>query len=91
MLLFDHNFELKYGKEETGRRFGIALLTTARKLVLEAKYLFGFVDLIASIKDALRLSPYVDLHRYDSFAPIREKATCKWFVDGEVKYSNNEK
>lgn len=71
MLLFDHNFEIKYGKFDTGRLFGVALVTTSRRLVMEASDLFHFVDLIASIKEAMRLSPYVELHRYDSFAPIR--------------------
>ncbi|EAR83685.1 phospholipase d1 (macronuclear) [Tetrahymena thermophila SB210] len=87
MLLFDHNFSLKYGKAYTQRDLGIILTTTTRRLQLEADDLFHFVDVIAGIKDAMRLSPYIELHRYDSFAPIRQKSFCQWFIDGEGYFS----
>jgi hypothetical protein len=60
-------------------------VTASRKLYLQAYDYFQFFDLIKAIKDAIRLSPYTQTHRFASFAPERENAICNWFIDGEVK------
>ena len=49
---------------------------------LEALDLFSFYDIIFSLKEAYNSSPYVQYHRFNSFAPIRKYNNCKWFVDG---------
>jgi len=44
---------------------------------------------LASFKDAIALSPYTSIHRFDSFAPERKDADCKWFIDGKVRQQQN--
>ncbi|EGR27867.1 phospholipase d1, putative [Ichthyophthirius multifiliis] len=35
------------------------------------------------ISFSLKNSPYTSIHKYDSFAPLRENASCLFFADGE--------
>jgi len=82
-LLFDHHFELKYGKQETGLERGLNLNYSNRKLHIEALDIFGFFDLLASLTDAFENSPYILQNRFRSFAPVRENSFCKYYIDGE--------
>lgn len=71
VLNFDHNFTVHHGKKNTGSALNIILQSTTRKLVLSAPNLFAYLDFLACLKLALKNSPYLQLHRFDSFAPIR--------------------
>ena len=82
-LLFDHHFQIKYGKAETGLQRGINLIYSNRKLHLEALDTFEFFDILAALFDAFEHSPYIMQNRFKSFAPIRENSFCKYYIDGE--------
>ncbi|KAL4487944.1 hypothetical protein ABPG72_022804 [Tetrahymena utriculariae] len=82
ILLFDQNFNMEYGKFQTGKEQGIVITTSTRKVRLECYSQFHFYDVLAACKEAISLSPYIEIHRFDSFAPERKDAECKWFVDG---------
>ncbi|KAL4469400.1 hypothetical protein ABPG74_004653 [Tetrahymena malaccensis] len=82
ILLFDQNFNMEYGKFQTGKEQGIVINTSTRKVRLECYSQFHFYDVLAACKEAISLSPYIEIHRFDSFAPERKDAECKWFVDG---------
>ncbi|EAR88634.2 phospholipase d1 (macronuclear) [Tetrahymena thermophila SB210] len=82
ILLFDQNFNMEYGKFQTGKEMGIVITTSTRKVRLECYSQFHFYDVLAACKEAISLSPYIEIHRFDSFAPERKDAECKWFVDG---------
>ncbi|OZJ05541.1 hypothetical protein BZG36_01670 [Bifiguratus adelaidae] len=40
-------------------------------------------DWMDSLQQVMESSPWVKTHRFDSFAPEREAAKVKWYVDGE--------
>ncbi|GBC05685.1 hypothetical protein RclHR1_06370012 [Rhizophagus clarus] len=40
-------------------------------------------ELLESIEKVVQSSPWVKQHRFDSYAPIRENAKVKWYVDGK--------
>ncbi|PKC70587.1 phospholipase D/nuclease [Rhizophagus irregularis] len=40
-------------------------------------------EFLESIEKVKRSSPWVRQHRFDSYAPIRENAKVKWYVDGK--------
>ena len=82
-LLFDHHFQLKYGKLETGLNRGLNLIYSNRKLHIEALDLFAFFDILASLTDAFENSPYILQNRFKSFAPVRENSFCKYYIDGQ--------
>ena len=72
MLLFDSSFKCFYGRSETGSDKAITLLTPNRKLCLKAFSVFEAIDWLAAIGEAQKASPYSDINRNFSFAPVRE-------------------
>ncbi|KAL4471562.1 hypothetical protein ABPG74_008455 [Tetrahymena malaccensis] len=83
MIMFDYDFYVNYGLQETGYQRGIRLNSSNRKLTLEAPTLFLFFDFLMGLKEAIEESPYLGTHRFASFSPLRQKNNCKWYVDGE--------
>ena len=89
MLLFDNNFSFEFGRDKTGTKRGITLLTPTRKLCLRALDFFQALDWIIAIQEAKSNNPYTAINRYMSFAPVREgNAFCKHYVDGEGYFSD---
>ncbi|RIA93447.1 hypothetical protein C1645_735559 [Glomus cerebriforme] len=43
----------------------------------------NLTEFLESIETVKRTSPWVRQHRFDSYAPIRENAKIKWYVDGK--------
>jgi len=41
-----------------------------------------FLDILYSLKEAYEHSIYGGVHRFNSFAPPREKCIAKWYIDG---------
>ena len=80
IFLFDNNFSYELSKND---KYVVILSTNTRKLHVKANSFASFVDFLVSIQNALSLSPYTSIHRYDSFAPIRNNAQCEFFIDGE--------
>jgi phospholipase D1/2 len=83
MLLFDYNFKIEYGKVKTGYHRGILIRTTTRNLNLQTYDDDSFTDLIVALMDAYKNSSATCLHRFDSFAPIRQGNKAEWFIDGK--------
>ena len=88
MLLFDSSFKCLFGRRETGSEKGITLVTPTRTICLKAFTLFEALDWLFAINEARRSSPYTEINRYLSFAPIRApSASCKHLIDGENYFS----
>jgi phospholipase D1/2 len=87
VLNFDHNFSVLHGKVQAGNQLHIILQSTTRKLVLSAPNIFCYIDFLARLKEAIKVSPYTQLHRFDSFAPIRMGQT-QWYSDGKGYFSD---
>ena len=87
MLLFDQSFQIEYGKKMARNKIGISLLTTNRRLEIQADDVFEALDWISEIQRAVKASPYTKIHRFNSFAPTRDvNQYCKWFVDSAGYY-----
>src|SRR5947209_1337538 len=46
----------------------------------DARTMTDFLECVNKLRQS---SPWVKQHRFDSFAPIRERAKVKWYVDGK--------
>jgi hypothetical protein len=77
---------MKHGKTQTGSEKGIILETSHRRLTLESLTLFDYLQFVYYIKQGLKRSEYSALHRYNSFAPIRQNCHIDFYVDGEDYY-----
>jgi len=53
-----------------------------------AAEIFEFVDIIVSLFDALKSNPYIEFNEFDSFAPKRSDAICKWYIDAEAYFED---
>ena len=83
-LLFDHNFSIDYGFMVTGRRKGLLINTSSRKLKIEADNYFSLLEILKSFNWAAKKSPYIQLNRFTSFAPVRSpNASVQWYINGE--------
>ena len=60
----------------------INISNSSRRIELKGdkRTLDGLMESIHRVKTS---SPWVRQHRFDSFAPIREGAKVKWYVDGK--------
>ena len=55
---------------------------SSRRIELKGDY-YKLNDFLESIQRIEQSSPWVKQHRFDSYAPIRENAKVKWYVDGK--------
>ncbi|KAG2183933.1 hypothetical protein INT44_008944 [Umbelopsis vinacea] len=61
----------------------IRLMNGFRKVEIKATSKRSVDDWMHQINKVHKESPWVQNHRFGSFAPIRNKARVKWFVDGQ--------
>lgn len=86
VLLLDKSFTVMSG---AGSFFGkyhhhhIRLMNRFRRVEIKAPSKRHVEDWMNHIKRIQTESPWVQNHRFGSFAPIRNKARVKWFVDGQ--------
>ncbi|KAL4449779.1 hypothetical protein ABPG74_008152 [Tetrahymena malaccensis] len=83
VILFDYHFQVEYGKKQTGQEFGIHFITHSRTLCIQALNVFDYLDILYAIKEAYDNSIYGGVHRFNSFAPPRQKCFAKWYIDGQ--------
>ena len=82
VFVFDQSFKIEYGRQGTGLNKGIAVITPNRVLKLRTNNVFEALDWVDSIKKVAKASLYTKVHRFNSFAPIRELTNyCRSFVD----------
>jgi hypothetical protein len=61
----------------------IQLMNRFRKVEIKASSNRAVEDWLEQIRKVQSESPWVQNHRFGSFAPIRNNARVKWFVDGQ--------
>jgi hypothetical protein len=82
MILFDYNVKVEYGKQHTGLENGITIRNNTRNLYLKSLNFIDHLEILISLLYAYKSCSSTALHRYNSFSPIREKVSCRWFIDG---------
>lgn len=83
VLLFDNGLkiEIKEPRVYLGS-YHIAVYNESRKIEIKGtkREVDQWLESIEKVRDE---SPWVQNHRFGSFAPVRNNAKVKWFVDGE--------
>ncbi|XP_062512561.1 phospholipase D1-like [Corticium candelabrum] len=89
VLLFDRDFSVKCGREETGIHHGLQIANQSRELLCQSWSYRQTREWFEAINDKMT-SPagcvWLKEHCNQSFAPVRDDTSCKWFVCGETYF-----
>ncbi|KAE8620516.1 hypothetical protein XENTR_v10010293 [Xenopus tropicalis] len=89
VLLFDPGFSIDIGKRTTETKYGVKIQNFTRALTLKCN---GYRQASWWGQQIRRLAEdhgkdFLSLHRFDCFAPVREKTQVKWFVNGSTYFA----
>ncbi|XP_012581891.1 PREDICTED: phospholipase D2 isoform X2 [Condylura cristata] len=82
--LFDPGFEVQVGKKSTEARYGVRIDTSHRSLIIKCSS-YRQARWWGQEITELAQGPgrdFLQLHRYDSYAPPRPGTLARWFVNG---------
>ncbi|XP_066265990.1 phospholipase D1-like isoform X2 [Branchiostoma lanceolatum] len=84
VLLFDQEFSVKSGREETGLRNGLVLSNFSRRLLVECWTARKLEEWKRGIELTVKRHgrDFTRWNRFNSFAPVRTDTQAQWFVDG---------
>lgn len=84
VLLFDRNFKVTRLQSTFGsiHQTHFMISNSARRIEVKGQTSRHIEEWIESLDKVQKESPWIMNHRFGSFAPIRENAKAKWFVDG---------
>lgn len=85
VLLFDNGLKIEIREPRVYLgSYHIAVYNESRKIEIKGtkREVDQWLESIEKVRDE---SPWVQNHRFGSFAPVRNNAKVKWFVDGESK------
>eukprot|EP00118_Oscarella_pearsei_P008910 m.48261 g.48261 ORF g.48261 m.48261 type:complete len:960 (+) comp33867_c0_seq7:82-2961(+) len=84
VFLFDQDFSVAHGIEQTGVHHGLRLTNSSRVLMLQAWSKRQALEWRSSIDEKVSGNGkiWTEKHRFDSFAPVREESQAKWFICG---------
>lgn len=85
VLLFDNGLKIEIREPRVYLgSYHIAVYNESRKIEIKGtkREIDQWLESIEKVRDE---SPWVQNHRFGSFAPVRNNAKVKWFVDGESK------
>ncbi|XP_069500207.1 phospholipase D2 isoform X2 [Ambystoma mexicanum] len=84
VLLFDPGFSIDVGKKSTETKYGVRIENYCRTLILNCssyRQACWWGKEIGELA-AKRGKNFLEMHRFESFAPVQEKTLAKWFVNG---------
>jgi hypothetical protein len=89
VLLFDNGLKIEIQEPRVYLgSYRVSISNESRKI--EIKGAKREIDQwLESMEKVQRESPWVQNHRFSSFAPVRNNAKVKWFVDAESKTTND--
>jgi hypothetical protein len=86
VLLFDNGLKIEIRDPLVYLgSYHITVYNESRKIEIKGtkREVDQWLESIEKVRDE---SPWVQNHRFGSFAPVRSMAKVKWFVDGESKF-----
>ncbi|XP_070585330.1 phospholipase D2 isoform X4 [Erythrolamprus reginae] len=89
VLLFDPAFRVQVGKKPTETKYGVRVDNSCRSLVLkcssyrQARWWGQQIMELATSKG----HQYLQRHRHEGFAPVREGTPARWFLNGAGYFS----
>ncbi|XP_018109325.1 phospholipase D2 isoform X2 [Xenopus laevis] len=89
VLLFDPGFSIDIGKRATETKYGVKIQNFTRALTLKCS---GYRQASWWGQQIRRLAEdhgkdFLSRHRFEGFAPVREKTQVKWFVNGATYFA----
>ncbi|GFN77900.1 phospholipase d1 [Plakobranchus ocellatus] len=87
-LLMDSAFKVRCGIRETGAKHGVLIENYSRKLLIKcwtSRKAKEWAEELVYVAKTLA-SDYTNPTRFGSFAPARENAYARWFVDGNTYF-----
>ncbi|ELU04927.1 hypothetical protein CAPTEDRAFT_168015 [Capitella teleta] len=89
VLLMDREFEVKIGLMNTGIRHGMLISNYSRNLLVKCWTQHKSRQWEEQISKAAAQTgkDFTQPNRYESFAPVRSRAYCNWFVDAATYMS----
>ncbi|KAL2094910.1 hypothetical protein ACEWY4_009629 [Coilia grayii] len=88
VLLFDPELKVNVGSAYTETQHGVSIETFTRKLVIKCNTYRQAQWWSHEIKRLSEASDYLQLHRFQSFAPPRPNTLTKWYVNGSQYFSD---
>lgn len=85
VLLFDKHLKVTPGQSTFGsiHQTHFIISNSTRRIEVKAPTSKNIEEWIENLEKIKKESPWIMNHRFGSFAPIRENAKAKWFVDGQ--------
>ncbi|XP_053321087.1 phospholipase D2 [Spea bombifrons] len=90
VLLFDPEFNMEIGKKATEAKYGVKIENYSRTLILKCS---GYRQALFWGQEIRHLAEdygkdFLRTHRFNGFAPVREKTQVKWFVNGATYFES---
>ncbi|XP_065841393.1 phospholipase D1-like [Oscarella lobularis] len=84
VILFDREFTVSHGLEQTGIHHGLRLTNSSRVLTVQAWSKRQAMEWSSAIEERVQGAGKVwtEQHRFNSFAPIRNDIAARWFICG---------
>ncbi|KAM8973605.1 phospholipase D2 isoform 1-T1 [Pelodytes ibericus] len=89
VLMFDPGFSTDVGQKATEIKYGVRIENYSRTLILKCS---GYMQARFWEQQIKQLAEdhgkdFLHVHRFDAFAPIREKTLARWFLNGATYFS----
>ncbi|XP_062392373.1 phospholipase D2 isoform X1 [Sardina pilchardus] len=88
VLLFDPELKVNVGSAYTETQHGVCIETFTRQLVIKCNTYRQAQWWSHEIKRLSEASDFLQLHRFQSFAPPRSNTLTKWYVNGSQYFSD---
>ncbi|XP_063059494.1 phospholipase D2 [Engraulis encrasicolus] len=88
VLLFDPELKVNVGRSYTETQHGVCIETFTRKLIIKCNTYRQAQWWSHEIKRLSEASDFLQLHRFQSFAPPRPNTLTKWYVNGSQYFAD---
>ncbi|XP_068456617.1 phospholipase D2 [Clinocottus analis] len=88
VLLFDPEFKVKVGRAYTDTRYGVCIENFTRSLIIRCSSYRQIHWWSHEINRLADTSDFLKVQRFEGFAPPRENALTKWYVNGSGYFAD---
>uniref|UniRef100_A0A1A8CMB9 Phospholipase n=1 Tax=Nothobranchius kadleci TaxID=1051664 RepID=A0A1A8CMB9_NOTKA len=88
VLLFDPEFKVQVGRLYTGTEYGVCIKNSTRDLIIKCSSYRQSHWWSHEINRLAELCDFLKKQRFEGFAPPRENALTKWYVNGSGYFSD---
>uniref|UniRef100_A0AAQ5ZH31 Phospholipase n=1 Tax=Amphiprion ocellaris TaxID=80972 RepID=A0AAQ5ZH31_AMPOC len=88
VLLFDPEFKVKVGRAHTDTRYGVCFENFTRSLIIKCNSYRQSHWWSHEINQLAETCDFLEVQRFEGFAPPRENTLTKWFVNGSGYFAD---